>query len=126
MGTPSAQQPPQKPPRTVAEIEADIALTRESLTHTLDALKVELDPRVQAGRLADGAKAKAAVVTGQAKAKATEVGDQAKAAAHAATDEAKLFASDVTIGKPKALAVVGAAAAALVGLVVVVATRRRH
>lgn len=113
MGT-SGQQPADKPHRTAAEIEADIAQTRESLAHTLDALKVELDPRVQAGRLAD-----------EAKAKASEVTEQAKAAAHAATEEAKHFAVDVGNGAPRALAIAGAAVAALVG-VVVVAVARRH
>lgn len=99
--------------RSVAEIEADLARTRTELADTLDALKERMDPKVRAEELAE-----------QAKITAFELAEQAKAAASTAGTQAKAFADDVTAGKPRALAVAGAAIA-LVAAGIVLAARRR-
>lgn len=110
MTTPST---PPTPPRSVAEIEADLARTRLELSETLDALKERVDPRVRAEELSELAKAKASALA-----------DQTRARAAAAGEEAKKFADDVVARKPRALVVVGAAVALVAGVVVLAGRRR--
>jgi hypothetical protein len=98
--------------RTVAEIEADLARTRGELAETLDLLKDRMDPRIRAEELA-----------AQAKEKASGVASQARDLAGTASEQAKRFAGDVAARKPRALAVAGAAAAVLAGVIVLVARR---
>ena len=64
-------------------------------------------------------------LTAQAKDKAADLAQQARTAAQASAEQAKRLADDVKAGKPRAIAVAGAAAAALAGLIVLFA-RRRH
>ncbi len=103
-----------KPPRTIEQIEADLARDREELSATLDALKVELDPRTQAEHLKTFANEKAAVVR-----------EQAASAYDAVGARAKQFADDVVERRPSALAIVAGVTVAVVLVVVVVARRSR-
>lgn len=132
----TGETPDQKPTRTIEQIEADLARDRVELAHTLDALKAEMDPRAQAAHLAEGTKAKVSAVAEEAKVRATAVAEEAKLKASAVAEEAKVradvaaeqarsFAGDVAQGKPRALAIAGAAAAAVVGIAVVIARRGR-
>jgi ElaB/YqjD/DUF883 family membrane-anchored ribosome-binding protein len=115
---------PPEHPRTVAEIEADLARTRGELADTLDSLKERLNPKVRAGELAEQAKAQASTLAEQAKAQASTLAEQAKAITENASVQAKSFADDVVARKPRALAIVGVAIA-LVVVGVVAAARRR-
>ncbi|UFU05987.1 DUF3618 domain-containing protein [Ruania halotolerans] len=82
--------------RTVAEIEADLAATREELTKTVDDLSRRVDPRQQAAELKERAR-----------------------------DGATSFVEGVKAGDPKALGIAGAAAAAVLAIIGISVARRQ-
>lgn len=112
-----APEEAQAPKRTIAEIEADIIATRSELARTVDELAYRLDPRI----LAKGAISDAKEIAADT---AHHIEHVAKETAHRASVDARVFAQDVRTGAPRALAIVGGVAVAVV-LVVVIAIRRR-
>ncbi|WP_159621638.1 DUF3618 domain-containing protein [Ruania rhizosphaerae] len=86
----------QKRKRTAAEIEADLAATREELTHTVDQLSQRVDPRRQAQEAKE--KAQAGVTS---------------------------FVEGLKSGDPKAIGIAGAAAAAVLAIVGLSLSRRK-
>lgn len=89
--------------RTAAEIEADLQRTRDELTRAVDELSARVDPRRQV----------------------EEIRNKARAKFSSASSEGKSFAEDVKAGNPKAIAVLGAAAAAVLAVGVVIAVRKK-
>lgn len=89
--------------RTAAEIEADLQRTREELTRTVDELSSRVDPRRQVEEIRKQAREKFADVSAQSKS----------------------FADDVKAKDPKALGILGAAAAALAVAGIVIVRRKK-
>ena len=89
--------------RTAAEIEADLQRTREELTRAVDELSARVDPRRQV----------------------EEIRNKARAKFSSASAEGKSFADDLKAGKPKAIAVVGAAAAVVLAVGAAVVVRKK-
>lgn len=118
----SAAEPAEEkaPRRSIAEIEAELARTREDLSRTVDELAVRIDPRTQAKEAVARTKEAAAETVAL-------VQDVAEEKAVAARELATEFAGDVKAGQPRALAILAGAAAAVAGVVVaaVLAGRRR-
>lgn len=107
----SVPVPPAK--RTAAEIQADLERTRAELSRTVDELADRVDPRAHV----NAAKERVAELASDGTEQLKEAGAQAK-------DAATHFVSDVRSGEPRALAVAGAAVAAVAGLVAILIRRR--
>lgn len=96
-----SEEEPKK--RTAAEIEADLERTRAELTQAVDELSARVDPRRQV----------------------EEIRNQARAKFENASEQGKTFAADVKAGNPKAIAVLGAAAAAVLAVGAAVVARKK-
>lgn len=101
------------PKRSVDQIEADLAITREELAATISALADKVNPTIQMARLAE-----------HTKAHASSVGGDARAKKQSATAGVKAFAADVAHRKPKALAIVAAIVGLTAGAILLAAQRR--
>ncbi|WP_154795929.1 DUF3618 domain-containing protein [Occultella kanbiaonis] len=96
------QDKPETRKRTAAEIEADLLRTRAEITKNMDELTSRVDPRRQV----------------------RDLKDQAKNLADNTTEQAKAFAGDVKAGEPRAIGIVGAAAAVVAAIVGISVLRR--
>ena len=96
-----SEEAPKK--RTAAEIEADLQRTREELTQAVDQLSARVDPRRQV----------------------EEIRNQARAKFADASAQGKSFAEDVKAGNPKAIATLGAAAAAVLAIGAIIVARKK-
>lgn len=96
-----SEQEPKK--RTAAEIEADLERTREELTRAVDDLSARVDPRRQI----------------------EEIRRKARAKFSGGSGEDKSFAESVKTGEPKAIAVLGAAAAVVLAVGAAVVVRKK-
>jgi ElaB/YqjD/DUF883 family membrane-anchored ribosome-binding protein len=106
---PTSSNPPSDDPAT---IEAEIEATRARLSGTVDELAVRIHPKTIVQRTQDDVKLRIQVATDEAKARLKLAADEAKVQLHDA-----VYASDGT-PRTERLAAVGAALAALIGLVV--------
>lgn len=100
--------------RTPEQIQADLARTREELARSVDELSTRLDPRVQLQETKANLKA--------ALDRAAESGRQAARSAQVKT---QALLDDAKDGDPKAIGIIGGAAAGVALLVALAARRNR-
>ena len=110
---PSSASSAPAPERSVEQIEADIARTREELAETLGVLADKVNPKLQAARAAENAK-----IT------ASSLATRARAAAESASTAAQRFAGDVAKGRPKAVTLAAVVAGLATGAIVLAGRRR--
>lgn len=101
------------PKRSMEEIEAEIARTREEMAETLGVLADKVNPKLQAAR-----------ASRRTKEVAGSLAESAKATAHTVSERARRFGKDVSRRKPKALGVVALVAGVAVTAVVVMVKHR--
>lgn len=116
--------------RSPAQIESDLEQTRERLATNIDQLAARMHPKAVAKRSTDKAKSKAAETLDQAKVVALDAVGKGRALAVQYTAQAKVIGRDSVqrakgelvdpsgAPRPDRVAAVGAAAAAVVGLLV--------
>jgi hypothetical protein len=117
--------PAPAPKRSAAEIEDDLARTRDELTDTVNALSARLNPKTQLDNAKATAKATAVDLNEKAMAVADNAAGTVADLAEKASLKGKSLAEDAAAGDVKAVAIITGVVAAAASLVAAAFFRRR-
>lgn len=117
--------PAPAPKRTAAEIEDDLARTRDELTDTVNALSARLNPKTQLDNAKETAKATAVDLNEKAMALADNAAGTVADLAEKASLKGKSLAEDAAAGDVKAVAIITGVVATAASLVAAAFFRRR-